>query len=163
MLPIVWNLLGFHFIKVPEKGLKFNAACCRAEILSPLSEWRSIETDANVREVILHADNARPHNAKVSTQFFEENRKKPAPRPRYSPDLAPSDFYLFGYIRECRISHLKAQTGFLRQFKLFSRALKTSPVNGLSKLNGPFAEIYRYQQRVYRLTCNKKSSSILSA
>jgi hypothetical protein len=26
---------------------------------------------------------------------------KPAPHPPYSPDLAPSDFYLFGYVKRC--------------------------------------------------------------
>jgi hypothetical protein len=26
---------------------------------------------------------------------------KSAPRPPYSPDLAPSDFYLFGYVKRC--------------------------------------------------------------
>jgi transposase len=28
-----------------------------------------------------------------------ENSMKPAPHPPYSPDLAPSDFYLFGYVK----------------------------------------------------------------
>jgi hypothetical protein len=26
---------------------------------------------------------------------------KSAPRPPYSPGLAPSDFYLFGYVKRC--------------------------------------------------------------
>jgi hypothetical protein len=26
---------------------------------------------------------------------------KSAPHPPYSPDLAPSDFYLFGYVNRC--------------------------------------------------------------
>jgi hypothetical protein len=26
---------------------------------------------------------------------------KSAPHPLYSPDLAPSDFYLFGYVKRC--------------------------------------------------------------
>jgi hypothetical protein len=26
---------------------------------------------------------------------------KSAPHPPYSPDLAPSDFYLFGYVKRC--------------------------------------------------------------
>jgi histone-lysine N-methyltransferase SETMAR len=49
----------------------------------------------------VHADNARPHTAKLSTQYFDENRMKSAPHPPYSPDLAPSNFYLFGYVKRC--------------------------------------------------------------
>jgi hypothetical protein len=26
---------------------------------------------------------------------------KSAPHPPYSPDLAPSDFYIFGYLKKC--------------------------------------------------------------
>jgi transposase len=41
----------------------------------------------------------RPHNAKVSTDFIALNRMKHAPHPPYSPDLAPSDFFLFVYVK----------------------------------------------------------------
>jgi histone-lysine N-methyltransferase SETMAR len=51
--------------------------------------------------LLLHADNARPHAAKLSTQYFNENWMKSAPHPPYSPDLAPSDFCLFGYVKRC--------------------------------------------------------------
>jgi hypothetical protein len=30
---------------------------------------------------------------------------KRAPHPPYSPDLAPSDFYLFGYVKGCLAGH----------------------------------------------------------
>jgi hypothetical protein len=35
------------------------------------------------------------------SNFCEENGLRLAPHPLYSPDLAPSDFFLFGYIKEC--------------------------------------------------------------
>jgi hypothetical protein len=88
-------------IKVLEKGRKFSAGYYIAEILEPLSQWRSIEAAGNERKLLVHADNARPHTTKLSTQYFNENRMKSAPRPLYSPDLAPSDFYLFGYVKRC--------------------------------------------------------------
>jgi hypothetical protein len=49
--------------------------------------------------VWLHADNARPHTAKVSTDYVTRNRMKRAPHPPDSPDLASSDFFLFGYVK----------------------------------------------------------------
>jgi transposase len=46
----------------------------------------------------VHADNARPHTGKKVTEFLAGNGMKRAPHPPYSQDLAPCDFYLFGYI-----------------------------------------------------------------
>jgi hypothetical protein len=54
----------------------------------------------------MQADNTRPHAAKSSTQFFEENQREAAPRPPYSLDLALLGFHLCGDLRECL-------TGFL--------------------------------------------------
>jgi histone-lysine N-methyltransferase SETMAR len=82
-----------------QKGCKFNAGYCVAEIFEPLSQWRSIEAAGNEQKVLAHADNVRPHTAKLSTQYINENRMKSAPHLPYSPDLAPSDFYLFGYAK----------------------------------------------------------------
>jgi hypothetical protein len=98
---IVWNPPGFHLIKVPEKGRKFNARYYIAEILEPLSQWRSIEAAGNMQKLLVHADNERPHTAKLSAQYFNENRMKSAPHPPYSPYLAPSHFYRFGYVKRC--------------------------------------------------------------
>jgi histone-lysine N-methyltransferase SETMAR len=51
--------------------------------------------------LLVHADLARPHIAKLSTQCFNENRMKSVPYYPYSPDLASSDFHLFGYVKSC--------------------------------------------------------------
>jgi hypothetical protein len=63
--------------------------------------YRSIEATGNEPKVLVHADNARPYIAKLSTQYFNEKRMKSASYPPYSPDLAPSDFYLFGSVKRC--------------------------------------------------------------
>jgi hypothetical protein len=101
MLTIVWNPCGFHLVKVLEKGRKFNAGYYIAEILEPLSQWRSIEAAGNEQKLLMYADNVRPHIAKLSTQYFNENRMKSAPHPPCSPDLTPSDFDLFGDVKRC--------------------------------------------------------------
>jgi histone-lysine N-methyltransferase SETMAR len=47
----------------------------------------------------VYSDNAWPHTAKISRDYISRNRMKQAPHPSYSPDLAPSDFFLFGYAK----------------------------------------------------------------
>jgi hypothetical protein len=84
------------FDQSSRKSRKFNAGYHIAEILDPLSQWRSIEAVGNERKLLVHADNARPHAAKLSTQYFNDNRMKSVSIHPYSPDLAPSNFYLVG-------------------------------------------------------------------
>jgi hypothetical protein len=43
----------------------------------------------------------RPRTAAALRQFIEENAMARTPHPRYEPDLASSDFYLFGYMTHC--------------------------------------------------------------
>jgi transposase len=49
--------------------------------------------------LIIHADNSRCHTAKVVVEFLSGKKARFAPHPPYSPDLAPSDFFLFGYLK----------------------------------------------------------------
>jgi hypothetical protein len=50
--------------------------------------------------LIVRADNTRAHTAKMTSQFMEQNLMQVAPHAAYSPDLAPSDFYLFGSVEQ---------------------------------------------------------------
>jgi hypothetical protein len=49
--------------------------------------------------LLLHADNLRPDTAKVWTDYITRNGMKRALQLPYSPDLAPSDFFLFGSLK----------------------------------------------------------------
>jgi transposase len=49
--------------------------------------------------LFIHADNPRPHTTRKCRAFCEENRLHLAVDSPYSPDLAPSDFFLFGHIK----------------------------------------------------------------
>jgi hypothetical protein len=99
ILTIVWNPLGFHLIDVLGRGRKFNAPYYVTEILSLLSESCSTEAKGERSPLMVYVDNARPDTRERWSQFFEQNRMKAAPDPSDSPDIAPSDFSLFGYIK----------------------------------------------------------------
>jgi len=45
--------------------------------------------------VLFHHDTAPPHRAARVHQFFDNNNSEVVPHAPYSPDLAPSDFWLF--------------------------------------------------------------------
>ncbi|GFR63333.1 transposase [Elysia marginata] len=58
------------------------------------------------KNVILHHDNARPHTSRQTQDAMKSLRfYETLPHPSYSPDLAPSDFYLFLKLKE----HIKGK------------------------------------------------------
>jgi histone-lysine N-methyltransferase SETMAR len=100
MLTIVWNPSCFHLINVLPKGFNFNASFYVTQILGQLSDWWRTQVGRTNRKLWVHADNARPHIATVTLQFMQQNAMRRVPHPPYSLDLAPSDFYLFDYIKQ---------------------------------------------------------------
>jgi hypothetical protein len=95
MLTIVWNPTGFHLINVFPQGIKFNTSHYVTDILVLLLEWRNTQISGSDRKFIVHADDARPHTARVTLKCLKQNGMKRAPDPAYSPDLSPADFHLF--------------------------------------------------------------------
>ena len=47
------------------------------------------------QRLLLQQDNASVHTCKAAMDAVERNRYELIPHPAYSPDLAPSDFFLF--------------------------------------------------------------------
>ncbi|GFO21960.1 reverse transcriptase [Plakobranchus ocellatus] len=51
------------------------------------------------RGVVLQHDNATPHSANLTQQWLQRYGWEILPHPAHSPDLAPSDFHLFGPLK----------------------------------------------------------------
>ncbi|KAH0789239.1 histone-lysine N-methyltransferase SETMAR-like protein [Histomonas meleagridis] len=62
----------------------------------------------------MHMDNATPHRSRETKKFAIKNGLSLCPHPAFSPDLAPSDFYLFGKVK----NELKG-SGFVSEDELF--------------------------------------------
>jgi hypothetical protein len=69
------------------------------DILIAISDWRRQTGGTRPNKLWVHSDNARPHTAKMSRDYIGLNRMTQAPHPPYSPDLALSDFFVFGYVK----------------------------------------------------------------
>jgi histone-lysine N-methyltransferase SETMAR len=96
MATIIWNPHGFHLVDGLPKGQKFNASYYIDNILQSLLEDRSTGPGSGL---IIHADHAKTHTAQRTHKNGQENRLEIAPHLPYSPDLAPSDFFLFGHVK----------------------------------------------------------------
>ncbi|RUS77343.1 hypothetical protein EGW08_014897 [Elysia chlorotica] len=56
-----------------------------------------------VKDVVIQHDNARPHTSRQTQCALQQLELPTIPHPTYSPDLAPSDFFLFPLLKK----HLK--------------------------------------------------------
>jgi histone-lysine N-methyltransferase SETMAR len=97
MVTIAWNPLGFPLIVALPKGCIFNAEYYRDNILAALTQ---LQPEDHGRKLVVHIDNAKAHTAQKRRTVCEENGLRRAPYPPYSPDLAPPNLFLFGYVQE---------------------------------------------------------------
>ena len=58
-----------------------------------------------------HQDSAPVHNSILVTDYLTNIGIKIVPHPPYSPDLAPSDFWLFPKLRGCRYETIEEMKG----------------------------------------------------
>jgi hypothetical protein len=98
-LIVIWGVTGFHVVKLLPKGDTFNASDYVNEIISEIASWREGQGGKTNRRLIAHIDNARTHIAGSALGYIKSCRIVRAHHFLYSPDLAPSDFFLFGYLK----------------------------------------------------------------
>jgi hypothetical protein len=105
MVTIVWNPSSFHGVKALPKWSKFRAQYYTNNILVVVSDWRRLSGRTQQGKLWLHADSAPARRANVWTDHIKRNGRKRAPHPPYSPDLAPSEFFLFGDVKRKLIGY----------------------------------------------------------
>lgn len=100
MIIIFWNVDGIQVLDCVDPSLRINSEYFVQNILKELIKSDSfIKAKNQKQKFVLHMDNAPVHRSKCTQSFLKENGITVAPHPPYSPDLAPSDFYLLGWIK----------------------------------------------------------------
>jgi hypothetical protein len=100
LITIFWSPLGFPVIDPLPAGEKFTARYFCGNIAPQIAKQRSSDARQNRgRKFVVHLDNAIPHRVKFTKSCFNTLRLPEADDLRYSPDLAASDFYLFGKLK----------------------------------------------------------------
>jgi hypothetical protein len=64
-------------------------------------------------KLLVHVDNVPLYRPLASANFLHAHGIRKAPHPPYSPDFAPSDFYLLGYVKHCLVGASFADAGDL--------------------------------------------------
>lgn len=99
LVTVFWDKEGVILVDFLERGLTVNSERY-IETLKKLREAiRRKRPNKNLTAINVHHDNARPHTSLATTQTITKFGWSVVPHPPYSPDLAPSDFHLFGPLK----------------------------------------------------------------
>jgi histone-lysine N-methyltransferase SETMAR len=99
MLTIIWGVNGFHLLDLMPLQCRFDAQYFVEHVMAPLVQ--TVFPQGRTRytpRLNVRLENCPIHFSKVAEQFFIEDQLLHVPHPPYSPDLARSDFWLFGRI-----------------------------------------------------------------
>ena len=99
MASVFWDREGILLIKWLPEGRTVNSQYY-CEVLRELREAiKNMRRGKLTRGVLLQQDNARPHTSMETMGVIQELGFETVPHPPYSPDLAPSDYWLFAAMK----------------------------------------------------------------
>lgn len=96
LLCVWWDWKGIVYWELLDYGQTVDSNCYCQQLDRLADALLQTRPDlVNRQGVILLHDNARPHTSKVTQQKIRELGYEVLPHPAYSPDISPSDYYLF--------------------------------------------------------------------
>ena len=100
MFTIFFRTSGPVYIDRLDKGETITSTYYIENVLKPLfKELKKQRPKSGLTNIKILHDNARPHTAKNTFSFLEDEGVAIIDHPPYSPDLAPCDFWLFDYLK----------------------------------------------------------------
>ena len=100
MLTVFWDSKGPILEDYLEKGRRINSARYSDLLANNLKPAvRTKRQGLLSKKVLLLHDNARPHTASQTVETINHLGFEVLEHPAYSPDLAPSDYHLFGPLK----------------------------------------------------------------
>ena len=103
LLTIFWDSEGVVHTEFLEQGNTVNSTKYVNTLEKLKARLRRVRSE---KVSIIHHDNARPHTSLETRTALDRLGLRTLPHPPYSPDLAPSDFFLFPKLKD----YLKAYT-----------------------------------------------------
>jgi transposase len=101
MISAYFSRCGFVSVEFLPMRQKYNSQFFTETVLLSI-EKKHAECRPKLQTTAahLHVDNAKPLPSKLSIEKIEELGFILVPQPPYSPDFAPCDFFLFGYLKQ---------------------------------------------------------------
>jgi transposase len=155
MLSVWWDMEGIVYWELKERKNKCIDAAIYCDQLEQAAEQIRIKRPYDIPSDILYLhDNARPHTASVTKKTLSKIGWETLSHPPYSPDMAPSDRYLFrslsNALRGKEFKSLEQAKAFIEEF--FDSKSSTFFQRGINQLPDWWSEIIENEGE-YDPTC----------
>ena len=100
MTSVFWDAHGVLFIDYLEKGKAINSERYIGQLMRLKNEIGEKRLQMQKKKVLFHQDNAPCHKSLATMAKLNKLSFELLPHPPYSPDLAPSDYYLFADLKK---------------------------------------------------------------
>ena len=100
MASVFWDAHGILFIDYLERGKSINSEYCMALLDRLSEEIKKKRPQMQKKKVLFYQDNAPCHKSMKTMVKLNELRFELLHHPAYSPDLAPSDYWLFADLKK---------------------------------------------------------------
>lgn len=144
MLCVWWDIRGIIHYELLKPGNTVTAEVYCQQI-ERLNEKLKVKRPSliNRKGVVLLHDNARPHTAKITKKKNSDLNFDELKHPPYSPDLAPSDYYLFRSmeqsLRDKKFDSVQEVEKFLNSY--FASKPESFYKKGIEKLPGRWQRV----------------------
>lgn len=99
MATVFWDRRGVLLVDFMPRGMTINSEAYCATLARLRRAIQNKRRGKLTKGILLLHDNARPHTAARSREMIDSFGWEVLDHPPYSPDLAPSDFHLFRYLK----------------------------------------------------------------
>ena len=100
MITVFWDTDGVILVEVMARGETINSDVYIRTLQKLKERYRRVRPNRNPGDMLIQHDNARPHTSLPTQEAIAKFGWTVLPHPPYSPDLAPSDFHLFGPLKD---------------------------------------------------------------
>jgi histone-lysine N-methyltransferase SETMAR len=100
MITVFWDTDGVILVDVMARGETINSDAYIKTLKNLKQSYWRVQPNRNPGDMLIQHDNARPHTSLRTEEAIAKFGWSVLPHPLYSPDLAPSDFHLFGPLKD---------------------------------------------------------------
>ena len=100
MVTVFWDSVGVIMVDFMSIGATINSDVYIDTLKKLKARIRRVPSALEMSKVLLQHNNARPHTSLKTREIVSSFGWTTILHPPYFPDLAPSDFHLFGSLKE---------------------------------------------------------------
>ena len=100
MITVFWDTDRVILVDVMARGETINSDAYIKTLQKIKQRYRRVRPNRNPGDMLIQHDNARPHTSLRTQEAIAKFGWNVLPHPPHSPDLAPSDFHLFGPLKD---------------------------------------------------------------